>query len=80
MRAGKNFIAGFFINRQRFPRDGGLVERTLTGEDRAIGGDVVARTNANDIADGQVFGRDFFFALRGDTPSFGGSELNKGLD
>ena len=62
LRAGENFVAGFFIGGQRFTGNGGLVERTLAAHDDAVRRDVVAGADADDIADGKFAGGDFLFA------------------
>ncbi len=63
LRAGKNFVAGLFVHRQGFAGDGGLVEGALAGENHAVGGDVVAGADADDVADGEELG--FHFLLAG---------------
>ena len=59
--AGKNFIAGFQIHRQRFTGNGGLIERSLAGHDDAVRRHVVAGTNPDQVAHGELAGGDFLF-------------------
>ena len=80
LRAGKNFIARLFVHGQRFTGDGRLVEGALAGHDHAVRRHIVAGPNANDIADGQIFGGDFFFALACDAPRLGGREFDERFD
>ena len=50
-------------------------------QDDAVGGDVVAGADANDIADGELTGGDFFLGFVSlDSPGFGGSEFDERLD
>ena len=63
LRAGENFVARLLVHWQRFAGDGRLVEGALPVHDHAVRRDIVAGPNANDIADCQIFGGDFFFAL-----------------
>ena len=65
LRAGKNFVAGLFVRRQRFAGDGGLVERALAAHDDAVRRHVVAGADADDVADGEFVGGDFLFRLVG---------------
>ncbi len=71
LRAGKHFVAGFFVHGKRFAGDGGLVERALSVNDGAVGGHVVARADADDVPDGELAGGDFLLAGGGDAAGLG---------
>ena len=78
MCAGINFVAGFFIGRQGFAGDGGLIERTLAIHNDAVGSDIVAGANADDIANREMTGRHFFFAaIFQNSPRFSRREFDE---
>ena len=81
LRAGKNFVAGFFVGGQRFAGDGRLVERALAAHDDAVRRDVVAGADADDVADGKFAGGDFFLAaVLLDAARLGGREFDERFD
>ena len=45
LRAGKNFVAGLLVHRQRFAGDVRLVEGALPVQDHTVGRDIVAGTD-----------------------------------
>ena len=81
LRAGKNFVARLLVHRQRFAGDGGLVERALAVHDDAVRRDVVAGADADDVADGELAGGDFFLGFVGlDAAGLGGCEFDERFD
>src|ERR1043166_9415462 len=56
----------FCVHGQRFASDGGLVERTLSTHNHFVRGNIIARTNANEITDDQIARGYFLLALRCD--------------
>jgi hypothetical protein len=49
--AGEDFVADLLVHGEGFAGDVGLVEGGLAGLDQAVGGDVVAGADADDVAD-----------------------------
>ena len=81
LRAGKHFVAGFFVGGQGFAGDGGLVERTLAVHDDAVSGDIVAGPDADDIADGKFARGDFFLpTVLEQAARLGGREFDERFD
>src|SRR5260221_1360536 len=75
--AGEHVISRLLVHWQRFSRDVGLVERSLTGNDHTVSSHIVAGTNANHVANREIFRRNFFFTFGGDPPRLGWSELDE---
>ena len=79
-RAGEDLFARALVDRERFTGDGGLVDRALPAEDDAVGGDVVARTDADDIANRQGAGGDLLLAAGDEAAGAGGGDLDERFD
>ncbi len=78
--AGEDLFADLLVHRQRFAGDVGLIDRALTRLNDAVRGDVVAGADAEEIADDELAGGDFFLTTAAKATGFGRGEFDEGLD
>ena len=77
---GKDRFAHALVDRERFTGDVGLIDGALSGDDLAVGGDVVAWADADDVSDLEFAHGHFDFVSAGQPTGLGRGELDERLD
>ena len=72
-RAAEDVVTDALIHRQGFAGDIGFVDGGGSGDDSAVGGNIVARADAHDVPGGEICGVDHLLrAVRGQPMGLGG--------
>ena len=79
-RAGEHLLASGLVHRERFAGDVGLVDGALALEDFAVGRDVVAGANPDQVAHLQVGRGHFLLAVADDPAGLGWGHLDERRD
>ena len=75
--ARKDRFAHAFVHRERFAGDVGLIDGTLSGDDLAVGGDVVAGADADDVSDLEFADGHFDFVAAGQAAGLGRGQFDE---